>query len=166
MLKYNMSVCDSPGCRLLKHTNPANNGGTHCCAKCKSSPNEHGPWCQSRLNAHAAGSVLIARSVKLAKDTATGPAALLLTWRTTNATTCCRVTLDGKLATKGPLKKMYIVDAEEGVYSVNLYLPDQIPAKRSKIVCKFQPLDPDSPANAPVRPLGKPFTVTLTNPYK
>jgi hypothetical protein len=166
MLKYNMSVCDSPGCSQLKHTNPANNGGNYCCAKCKSSPNEHGPRCQSRLNARAAKSYLIAKSVKLAKDTATGPTALILTWRTTNITTCCDINIKGKLADNTPLNLTYSIEAENGVYSVNLFLANQIPAKRSRIVCKFQPLNLNSPANAPPLPIGKPLTLTLMNPYK
>ena len=161
-----MSVCDSPGCTFLKHTNPANNGGTHCCGRCKVSPNEHGPRCQSRLIAHAAGPVLIRSSIKLEKDTATGPKALKLTWRTTDATPCCRINLNGTLADKTPLKKMYIVESENDVYTLNLFMPDQIPARRSKIVCRFQPIDPNSPSTGPLLPLGKPLTLTLTNPYK
>jgi len=37
--------CSRPGCPLLRHPNPANNGGTHCCAACKRTGG-HGPLCR------------------------------------------------------------------------------------------------------------------------
>ena len=37
--------CSRSGCPFLRHPNPANNGGTHCCAACKRTGG-HGPMCR------------------------------------------------------------------------------------------------------------------------
>jgi len=37
--------CSRSGCPFLRHPNPANNGGTHCCAACKRTGG-HGPLCR------------------------------------------------------------------------------------------------------------------------
>jgi lipopolysaccharide biosynthesis glycosyltransferase len=37
--------CNSPECNFLKHKNPSNNGGTHCCLSCKITQGYHGPLC-------------------------------------------------------------------------------------------------------------------------
>lgn len=42
-----MITCQRPECRFIKHTNPANNGGTHCCRRCKDIGG-HGPACQKK----------------------------------------------------------------------------------------------------------------------
>jgi hypothetical protein len=37
--------CTRPSCLFIRHNNPNNNGGTHCCHACKTQ-NSHGPLCQ------------------------------------------------------------------------------------------------------------------------
>jgi hypothetical protein len=46
--------CIKLTCNFLKHTNPSNNGGTHCCFSCKKNNGTHGPLCAKTLyNANA-----------------------------------------------------------------------------------------------------------------
>jgi hypothetical protein len=37
--------CMEPSCIFLKHENPSNNGGTHCCLGCMKNNGRHGPLC-------------------------------------------------------------------------------------------------------------------------
>jgi hypothetical protein len=39
-------TCASLGCKYAIHTNPANNGGSHCCQACKTTANKHGSACE------------------------------------------------------------------------------------------------------------------------
>lgn len=45
-IQFTNNKCDRTECNLKKHTDISNNGGTHCCAKCKSN-GDHGPLCQN-----------------------------------------------------------------------------------------------------------------------
>ena len=41
-------LCERHGCKFLKHADPSNNGGTHCCRKCLENQG-HGHLCSSYL---------------------------------------------------------------------------------------------------------------------
>lgn len=40
-----VTKCNTLNCNYLVHTNPQNNGGTHCCRLCKTN-GTHGPYCE------------------------------------------------------------------------------------------------------------------------
>ena len=67
--------CSRSGCPFLRHPNPANNGGTHCCAACKST-GDHGSLCRQIS--------LEENKRKKKRTTTTGPST---TGPTTKATT-------------------------------------------------------------------------------
>ena len=163
MLEYNMSVCDSPGCTFLKHTNPANNGGTHCCGRCKISPNDHGPRCQSRLNAHAFKHYVNAKTVKLAKaPTAAQPMALKLTWQLTATAACCVVSVTCKHLNVSRKDNAWTVEPVNGLYTINLDEAEEILAKGTKPIFAIFPYK-DLAMN---ENKGAMFKVKLKNPFK
>jgi len=41
-------LCITPGCKYVRHTDINNNGGKHCCFKCKSDGGKHGGKCKKR----------------------------------------------------------------------------------------------------------------------
>lgn len=51
--------CERPDCGFLRHSDYSNNGGTHCCHACKSTPigypAQHGPACQRRPAGYPGG---------------------------------------------------------------------------------------------------------------
>ena len=42
-------MCATPGCPFLIHADPADNGGKHCCSKCRDGAGSHGPTCHGLL---------------------------------------------------------------------------------------------------------------------
>ena len=43
------AMCATPGCPFLIHADPADNGGKHCCSKCRDGAGSHGPTCHGLL---------------------------------------------------------------------------------------------------------------------
>ena len=42
-------MCATPGCPFLFHAESADNGGKHCCSKCRDGAGSHGPTCHGLL---------------------------------------------------------------------------------------------------------------------